>query len=99
MIHLSPSRREIWALLTRSGWIILALIETEECQDEAIGLFEVWWRPTEATLRKDGLAQKPWFTTSGHQFVTSKHRLQMDFNAVKDLRTLFVNIEQNEMIF
>lgn len=36
-----PSQREIWVLLMRSGWIILVLIEAKECQDEAIGLFEV----------------------------------------------------------
>ncbi len=41
MIHLSLSQGEIWVLLTGSGWINLVLIQDEECQDEAIMLFEV----------------------------------------------------------
>lgn len=34
----------------------------------------------------------------GHQFVDSKHKLYVDFNALNDL-FMFVNVEQYKMIF
>ena len=66
MIHLSLPLREIWVLLSRSGWIILVLIEAKGCQDEATGLFEVSSRggSGEATQCNNSvidLSFEPWF--------------------------------------